>query len=238
MNYINKLLVAVLSLTFMPAHAADKKTETSLVKRVYIFGFAASFNDSTVYLTEIQPLDSAFINPNNSFLMGRDNYGYQLRDFLAQKFGKNDETCVVMFDEKRKNVEKKYASVMEKYKKEGAYRLQHVTPTDFAFKAIDMTVEYVEEEQKPINEKKLREEAKKAQKEQKAKLKAERAAAKAEKKAADQAIKEQKKAQKAEAEAKKKAEKARKADEQRQRKEAARDEEMRKQLEKKKNTEK
>ena len=38
---------------------------------------------------------------------------------------------------------------------------------DFAFKAIDMTVEYVEEEQKPINEKKLREEAKKAQKEHK-----------------------------------------------------------------------
>ena len=44
--FILAALVATTSL-----YAAGKKT------RVYVYGFAASFNDSIVYFTDIQPLD-------------------------------------------------------------------------------------------------------------------------------------------------------------------------------------
>lgn len=51
--FILAALVATTSL-----YAAGKKT------RVYVYGFAASFNDSIVYFTDIQTLDSATIASN------------------------------------------------------------------------------------------------------------------------------------------------------------------------------
>ena len=41
--------------------------------KVYLYGFAASFNDSTVYFTDIQELDSAVVD-RGGFLYGRDSY--------------------------------------------------------------------------------------------------------------------------------------------------------------------
>lgn len=47
-------------------------------KPVYAFGVAASFNDSVVYCTEIQVLDSTALD-KNGFLPKRDLYSYQLK---------------------------------------------------------------------------------------------------------------------------------------------------------------
>ena len=66
------ILAALVATTTL--YAAGKKT------RVYVYGFAASFNDSIVYFTDIQTLDSATIASKSGFLYGRDNYSYQLRD--------------------------------------------------------------------------------------------------------------------------------------------------------------
>ena len=72
----------------------------------HIFGFATSFNDSTVYLTEIQYVDSAYIGKSN-FLFSRENYSYQLQNYLKSK-GIANPTCVTTFAKKQKNIEKKY----------------------------------------------------------------------------------------------------------------------------------
>ena len=50
-------------------------------KPVYAFGVAASFNDSVVYCTEIQVLDSTALD-KNGFLPKRDLYSYQLKNYL------------------------------------------------------------------------------------------------------------------------------------------------------------
>lgn len=42
-------------------------SKNKCVPKVYVFGLAASFNDSIVYLTNIQELDSAWIDDKNDF---------------------------------------------------------------------------------------------------------------------------------------------------------------------------
>ena len=60
----------------MSGFAATKQT------KIYIFGVATSFNDSTLYITEIQEISGAYIDSKTKFLVERDNYSYQLRDYL------------------------------------------------------------------------------------------------------------------------------------------------------------
>ena len=74
--------------------------------KVYLYGFAASFNDSTVYFTDIQEVDSAVID-RSGFLYGRDSYSYQLKDYLAS-IGFEHATCVTLWAATRDAVEKKF----------------------------------------------------------------------------------------------------------------------------------
>ena len=45
-------------------------------ERLYVYGVATSFNDSTVYITEIQQLDSAWVDTKTGFLYSRNNYSF------------------------------------------------------------------------------------------------------------------------------------------------------------------
>lgn len=101
-------------------------------KPVYAFGIAASFNDSVVYYTEIQVLDSATLD-KNGFLLKRDLYSYQLKNYLEYDLKKPNYTCMVYFSESKKKLEKEAAKVKTKYKK-GAMVLQAIEPDKFGFK--------------------------------------------------------------------------------------------------------
>lgn len=121
-------MVAAILFATTITYAAGKKT------RIYMYGFAASFNDSTVYFTDIQALDSATVEAKTHFLYARDNYSYQLRDYLRTK-GMASPTCVTSFATKRKNVEKKYLAMKKKYAN-GKYIVKHVTPDEFKYQVI------------------------------------------------------------------------------------------------------
>lgn len=101
-------------------------------KPVYAFGVAASFNDSVVYYTEIQLLDSASLD-KNGFLPKRDLYSYQLKNYIEYNLKKPDYTCMVYFSESKKKLEKEALKVKGKYKK-GTMVLQAVEPAKFTFK--------------------------------------------------------------------------------------------------------
>ena len=75
---ITKIALAALALAGISSLAVTAKNEP---KTTYIFGFAQSFNDSTVYITGVQQLDSAYIQGKGKFLVSRENYSYQLRDY-------------------------------------------------------------------------------------------------------------------------------------------------------------
>ena len=133
---------------------------------IYIFGFAASFNDSTVYFTEVQKLDSAWVNNKTKFLINRNNYSYQLRDYIQNKIKKSHPTCIVMFATNRKECDKKYAELKRKYssfskakkKHEAIYDVKYITPSEFSFSIIDAS------QQAAIDDKPLTKEEKKAAK--------------------------------------------------------------------------
>lgn len=101
----------------------------------YICGFATSFNDSTVYFTDIQYMDSTYTDSKTGFLYSRDNYSYQLRGHM-QKNGVANPTCITFFSKKRKDVEKKYAALKKRYATKGRYDVKYLLASDFAFTPI------------------------------------------------------------------------------------------------------
>lgn len=103
---------------------------------LYVYGFAASFNDSTVYITNIMVLDSAWVESKNNFLYSRENYSAQLKSYLQEQGVKNP-TCIISFAPTRKKAEKKYVKLRQKYtEKKGAYTIKYISEGDFKFHAI------------------------------------------------------------------------------------------------------
>lgn len=123
-----QLTIMALALTAM-AHATNK------CSRLYMYGLVTSFNDSTVYFTDIQVVDSAWVDKKTGFLYSRDNYSYQLRQYMKEH-GVEHPTCVTSYAPKRKDVEKKYAAIKKKYTKKGGYTLKYITLSDFTFEPI------------------------------------------------------------------------------------------------------
>ena len=124
----------------LPATAQSSK---DAVERVYMFGLAASFNDTIVHFTEIQPIDSAWLSKKNKFLMGREQYSNQLRDFLAQQQQMPARTCIVFYDRKLGRLQKKYLKMKKLYttgKKGEKTRndIRTLMAGEFSFKNVNM----------------------------------------------------------------------------------------------------
>ena len=134
---IRNMALAILLLAVVPQAATAQNIQ---VPQAYMFGFAASFNDSTVFFTDIQQVDSVWVTKKKGFLAGRSNYAYQLRNYCEQKMDLPKRTCVVVSSLKRKEVEKKYKKMMKKYigKKAKSYDVRYIPSSDFKFEAVDM----------------------------------------------------------------------------------------------------
>ncbi len=150
---ISKLTCAILATAAVCSLAANAKNEA---KTAYIFGLATSFNDSTVYFTSVQQVDSAYINSKTKFLASRENYSYQLRDYLEQQ-GAGNRTCTVIFDTDQKKAEKKWSKIYDRYTKKPKakkakngqnideaptpYQVKLIANNDFIFQAVAPTEE-------------------------------------------------------------------------------------------------
>ena len=112
-------------------------TAKNIATKGYLFGFASSFNDSIVYFTNIQEVDSVWINTKTKFLYSRENYSYQLRDHLRDN-GMDAPTCVTVFSTNRKDIEKKYINLKRRYtsNKRQSYIVKYLTDENFQFRAI------------------------------------------------------------------------------------------------------
>jgi hypothetical protein len=185
-------IALALAIVAISSLAAQAKVEPTTA---YMFGFASSFNDSTVYITSVQKVDSVYLSHKNLFLEGRDNYSFQLRDYL-ESIGEPKRTCIVMFDRNFKKAEKKWTKLYERYtKKTKAKRLKSgekpkELPSPWQVKSVDenkftfkpITPDNMEQERKEAKMK-AKEEVKKQKaeaKKQKADAKKQKAEAKAE----------------------------------------------------------
>ena len=109
---------------------------------IYIFGTSASFNDSVVYFTDIQILDSAWIDEKNDFLLNRSLYSSQLREHFNH-MGQPSRTCIVTFALKEKDILKKYDKMRSKFtgtkKRPRHLDIRQLDDDEFKFESIPPT---------------------------------------------------------------------------------------------------
>jgi hypothetical protein len=132
MKSIKYILLLVVALTALGASAKPLKTN-----QVYMFGFSASFKDSVIYVTDIQNVPGTWVESKNKFLLLRDEYSRQMKDYLEEKLQQEKRVCVVFYYLKKKKAEKEFLKLMKKYKK--GYEVRYVNEKDFKFEAIDMS---------------------------------------------------------------------------------------------------
>ena len=105
--------------------------------KVYMFGFAASFNDSTVYMTNIQKMDAYLVNDRTKFLANREDYSYQLRYYLQNNGLVSYPTCVTMYAENENKAMKQFTALKNKYEKgKKKYFVKSISDAEFSYKTI------------------------------------------------------------------------------------------------------
>ena len=131
------LLTLIAALTLTVGSVEAKKQP---VDKIYMFGLAASFTDTIVHFTAIQEVDSAWIESRNGFLLERQVYSYQLRDYLDQQLNLPHRTCQVFYNVKREKLEKKLQKMLKLYGKgkdgKQHFVLQHLDPSQFQFRTV------------------------------------------------------------------------------------------------------
>lgn len=132
-SYRTFIVVAMITMASWISLGVSAKIKC--VPKIYAFGFAASFNDSIVYFTDIQEIDSAWINDKNKFLISRSNYSYQLKNYF-NSIGLEHRTCLISYALDRKDIEKKYKKMKEKYVKSEKYSIKDLDVKDFHFTAV------------------------------------------------------------------------------------------------------
>ena len=144
---IIKCLIATAMLLGISMQVSAKDKEVS---KVYMFGFAASFNDSTIYITDIQEIKGAYVVERTKFLVNRDEYSYQLRNYL-QGQGNAFPTCITSYAYDRKTIEKKFAKIKKRYidKNKGRYIIVNISKEQFTYQPVssDEVVNVDESEQ-------------------------------------------------------------------------------------------
>ena len=144
MKILRIIAVCVLLLT-----AVGSQAKKPVVCKMYMFGFAASFNDTIIHITDIQEVDSAWANSKNKLLLGREQYSYQLRDYLTDSLQMPHRTCVVFYHQDRKKLEKKYSRLTRLYymPKSGQqhYDIRRLEKGQFHFWSVNMNEEEIEE---------------------------------------------------------------------------------------------
>ena len=124
--------ILLLAVTLLTVEASAK---LELTDNIYMFGFSASFKDSIIYTTDIQNPQGLWLDTKHEYLINRDEYSHQLKEYLTDKLQQPNRVCMVFFYTKKKKAEKEYLKLMKKYKK--GYEIRYLNENDFKFEAID-----------------------------------------------------------------------------------------------------
>ena len=143
---MKKYIIVALCLMMGIGTASAKKQQ---VEKMYMFGMAAAFTDTIVHFTNIQIVDSVWIESKNNFLLDRDVYSNQLRTFLRDKQQSPNRTCIVFYSTKREKLEKKYQKMKRLYGKDKKgvehFDVRYIMDTDFKFQPVKQEEEQQDE---------------------------------------------------------------------------------------------
>jgi len=143
MKLIKKLSLALLLIAGcqLSANAQVVNTrKTKMLEKAYVFGFVGSFNDSTVYITNIQELQNVNTKMRSRILDNKPLYTYQLKEYFNKKGEQSQYTCVVFYAPIRSKIQKKYNKIKKQYitKGQGKYDVRLISDDDFQFKVPDV----------------------------------------------------------------------------------------------------
>ncbi len=117
LKYVFGVISIVLLSSFMAPK--DKKDKADEPRRVYMYGVSIDFNDSIVYITDVQHLDDILINKDGS-LFNYAYYSLQLKTYLEGTLGEMNQTCAVIYSDKKKKLESRYLKTCKKYQSDKA----------------------------------------------------------------------------------------------------------------------
>ncbi len=139
MRYIKFLFIAFVMLL---ATAGKVSADNKCLPHLYMFGYAFSFNDSTLYITTVQNVNDVWVRPRNGFVIERETYSNQLQRYFEND-GVLNMTCGISYDEKEKKALKKFNKLKERYAKKMKHmRVVTLSEGDFAFTSfVPMQVE-------------------------------------------------------------------------------------------------
>lgn len=133
MKYNKCFAFGLAALLFMAAFSVKANEKTA--GKMYVFGVATSFNDSTAYFTSIQELDSAVMVGKTGLIANKQDYSYQLKNYLNGQ-GLSHRTCVTYNDSKLKSIEKKYAKLRQRLTKRGSYIIKDIDAGGFRYERV------------------------------------------------------------------------------------------------------
>lgn len=130
LKYVFGVISIVLLSSFMAPK--DKKDKADEPRRVYMYGVSIDFNDSIVYITDVQHLDDILINKDGS-LFNYAYYSLQLKTYLEGTLGEMNQTCAVIYSDKKKKLESRYLKTCKKYQSDKAALVRMIGTDSFMF---------------------------------------------------------------------------------------------------------
>ncbi len=147
-----KGILFIFCLLFLGLGRAEAKH--IVVPKMYMFGFAASFNDTIVHFTDVMEVDSVWIDSKRKFLLGRNVYSHQFKEYLTTHEQMPARTCVTIFATKRSKAEKKLLKMRRLYgptkKGQTHFDVRYIDSGAFKFKTVNMN-EFTNSEENASN---------------------------------------------------------------------------------------
>ena len=135
MNKLKFILASMLGIVLLSSFTApkEKAEKSEEPKRIYLYGVSIDFNDSLVYMTDVQSLDSVLILKDGS-LQNYASYSQQLRIFLEGSQNESNQTCAVIYSDNKKKLEKRYVKMRKRYQADKNTVLMKVGSEAFVFR--------------------------------------------------------------------------------------------------------
>lgn len=135
-----RLLRTIISVIAIVFFVGQSHAKSVCKPTVYLFGVSISFNDSTVYFTDIQTLENAWVINKSKMLEGRNVYANQLKSYFSE-LGEKERTCVIYYAFSEKDIQKKLSKIRKRFtnpkkRKYEHYEIKTVARDQFVFQQV------------------------------------------------------------------------------------------------------
>jgi hypothetical protein len=139
MKRILYIITAVALCMSLGVQAKGKKEKTDnkgakalvVVPQMYAYSVASSPMDSVVYMTDVLILKGAQMTKKTKFLVGRQDYSSQFKNFLAE-IDLPNRTCATMYNVNHRKAFKEYEKLKKSLTKRG-FTIKVIDQTEFRY---------------------------------------------------------------------------------------------------------